>query len=137
MHARLKTLSLAWIALVLAGCETTATPPSVSVPPVNLPDTVADQQACLDLVANGFRPIASEPDERFNGKVGIPAARCRGGEHAVDLRGSPFVDWSNYHATGDASSLERGFGIHTSPDGRGIDGALLDLEYQQIGRAHV
>ena len=135
MHARLKTLSLAWIALVLAGCETTATPPSASVPPVNLPDTVADQQACLDLVANGFRPIASEPDKRFNGKVGIPAARCRGGEHAVDLRGSPFVDWSNYHATGDASSLQPGattVGDHLQPDGRGIDGALLDLEYQRM-----
>jgi hypothetical protein len=45
------------------------------------------------------------------------------------------VDWQNYWATGDAKSLA--YGIvgpigRLAPNGRGIDGALLDLEYQRM-----
>lgn len=44
-------------------------------------------------------------------------------------------DWQNYWATADGSSLVPGWSVrggHLGPNGRGIDGALLDLEYQRI-----
>jgi hypothetical protein len=127
MQHKIKALSVAGLALTLAGC---------AAPPLPPPQVVAsDVQACAEMVAGGLRPIASEADQRFNGKVGEAVARCRGGDKAVAFRGTPFVDWSNYHATADASSLQPGatsVGNHLGPDGRGIDGALLDLEYQRM-----
>jgi len=53
----------------------------------------------------------------------------------VAFRGTPWVDWANYWATGDAASKpaeSEDKDGHLSPTGRGIDGALLDLEYQRI-----
>jgi hypothetical protein len=127
MQAALRTWSLVAVAAFLGACGSTPLPP---------PQVVADDlQSCARMLAGGLRPIAGEADQRFNGKVSEPVARCRGGEQAARYRGTPFVDWSNYHATGDASSLQPGatgvFG-HLGPDGRGIDGALLDLEYQRM-----
>jgi hypothetical protein len=103
----------------LAGCATTQ----------------ADLDACLTLAEKGFRPIANERTERFLGKVQDFTARCRGGDKAVAFRGTPWVDWANYWATGDTDSKPAESGStdrHLSPTGRGIDGALLDLEYQRI-----
>jgi hypothetical protein len=63
---------------------------------------------------------------------------CRGGERAVNYRHTPWVDWSNYWATGDATTKKEGseaktlFGEHLKPNGRGIDGSLIDLEYQRM-----
>ena len=60
---------------------------------------------------------------------------CRGGEHAVKYRDEPWLDWPNYWATGDASTQTPGVLLskgHLSPNGRGVDGALLDLEYERI-----
>ncbi len=90
--------------------------------------------ACARLVEGGFRPIADERDERFLGKVQEDTARCRGGEHAVSLRQTPWVDWGNYWATGDGATLARDieFLDHLDRNGRGIDGALIDLEYQRV-----
>ncbi len=89
--------------------------------------------ACARLAAGGLRPIAQERAQRFRGKVQEDTARCRGGERAVAARSLPWVDWQQYWATGDAStrasSLTSG---HLSANGRGVDGALLDLEYQRI-----
>jgi len=61
-------------------------------------------------------------------------AACRGSDRAVKFRSTPWVDWANYWATGDSSSKSRSlFNVgHLGPNGRGIDGALLDLEYQRI-----
>ena len=91
--------------------------------------------ACTDLVGAGFRAVAAERSDRFLGKVQETTARCRGGDRTVELRSMPWVDWSNYWATGDASSRSP-FGPRLlgtlSRNGRGIDGALLDLEYQRI-----
>ena len=45
------------------------------------------------------------------------------------------MDWGNYYAAGDVKSFapgSSGIGSHLSPNGRGIDGALLDLEYQRM-----
>ena len=91
--------------------------------------------ACSSYVIEGFRPIATERTGRFLGKVQENTARCRGGGKAVDGRALPWVDWQNYWATGDASSLAYGAADgseHLAPNGRGIDGALLDLEYQRM-----
>ena len=47
----------------------------------------------------------------------------------------PFVDWANYWAAGDARSMSPEsavFGSHLGRNGRGVDGAVIDLEYQRI-----
>jgi hypothetical protein len=90
---------------------------------------------CAQLVAGGFRPIADERSSRFLGKVQAATARCRGGDRGVALHGAPWVDWGNYWATGDASTLAPGLGLsqpHGGENKRGIHGALLDLEYQRV-----
>ena len=108
----------------LAGCVSTS-------PQASLDDT----KNCAAMLAGGFRKVADERSDRFNGKVGEGVARCRGGERAAVWRGTPYVDWANYWATGDGSSLlpgTSGVGGHLGPNGRGVDGALLDLEYQRM-----
>ena len=95
----------------------------------------SDAKECAEMLAGGLRPLADERDQRFNGKVADAVARCRGGARAAEFRSTPFVDWSNYWATGDSASYlpgTRSVGSHLSPNGRGIDGALLDLEYQRM-----
>ncbi|WP_446811694.1 peroxidase family protein [Methylomonas sp. 2BW1-5-20] len=53
-------------------------------------------------------------------------------------RGTVWVDWANYWATGDSSSKAQSLptltklGKHLNPNGRGVDGALMDLEYQRM-----
>ncbi len=97
-----------------------------------------DKEACVEMAKEGLRPIADDRSERFLGKVEEPTARCRGGENAVKFRETPWVDWANYWATADAASKKEGaeavtkLGEHLKPNGRGIDGALMDLEYQRI-----
>ena len=90
-------------------------------------------ESCLKVAERGLRPIAEDRSQRFLGKVREDTARCRGGERAVEARNLPWIDWQNYWAAGDASSLGSGsLTSHLSSNGRGIDGALLDLEYQRI-----
>ena len=92
-----------------------------------------DLEACADMVGDGFRPVASERANRFLGKVQENTARCRGGDKAVAHRDVPWVDWSHYWATADAASKAPDSGTgHLSSNGRGVDGALLDLEYQRM-----
>ena len=94
-----------------------------------------DLVACAKLVWKGLRPVAEEHTQRFLGKVQEDTARCRGSEKAVALRSNPWIDWQNYWATGDAKTKgpESFWRFkHLSPNGRGIDGALLDLEYERI-----
>lgn len=91
--------------------------------------------ACSSYIFEGFRLIAKERTGRFLGKVEDDTARCRGGAKAVEGRALPWVDWQNYWATGDSSSLAYGAADgsgHLAPNGRGIDGALIDLEYQRM-----
>lgn len=94
-----------------------------------------DAAACASYFAGGFRKIADQRWQRFLGKVQEDTARCRGGEKAVAWRATPWTDWQNYWAAADTSSKAPGPSgehIHLSPNGRGVDGALLDLEYQRI-----
>jgi hypothetical protein len=98
-------------------------------------NTPAELGACARAAWAGLRPVAEDRVQRFLGKVGEDRARCRGGARAVELRRGPWVDWPNYWATGDGgsrrSSPARGIRF-LHPDRRGVDGALIDLEYQRI-----
>ncbi|MBI4523078.1 MAG: oxygenase [Deltaproteobacteria bacterium] len=90
---------------------------------------------CLKLGWHGFRRVAGERAGRFQGKVQEETARCRGGEKAVALRRSVWVDWQNYWAAGDAGSKSpASFWSfdYWNPNRRGINGALLDLIYERI-----
>jgi hypothetical protein len=89
-------------------------------------------EACAGAALQGFRPIADTRDQRFNGKVTLLTALCRGGQKAVQFRFTPWVDFSNYWGTGDLSSLPKGYLSTSIPQFRGVNGALLDLEYQRI-----
>ena len=90
---------------------------------------------CAQMINSGIRPIASTRDQRFQGKVEASTSACRGGEVAAQLRATPWVAWANYWGAGDATSKAPEFvkqANHLGPTGRGVDGALLDLEYQRI-----
>jgi hypothetical protein len=98
----------------------------------------SDTAACIQSAKGGLLEIPEDRSKRFLGKVEEATARCRGGEKAAKYRHTPWVDWQNYYATADAGSKHDGkdgvtlLGKHLLPNGRGIDGALLDLEYQRI-----
>ena len=97
----------------------------------------ASIQACFDLVESGLREVAESRGERFLGKVGVPAARCRGGGGTVEARSTPWVDWRGYYGAGDANSrsatwLDALLPHRLERNGRGLDGALMDLEYQRL-----
>ena len=102
------------------------------------------RKACLEVLKHGPRKIADDRTLRFEGKVTLDAvARCRGGANAVAKRNTPWLDWSNYWATGDASSRSEKSDTTVLPippllkhlldrNTRGIDGALMDIEYQRM-----
>jgi len=119
--------SLPFGLLFLAGCS-----------PTDKAEVRAELESlrgCEELLKDGVRPIAKTRDERFLGKVAEATAKCRGGDKAVRFRSTPWVDWANYWGAGDSSSKAPDFvkqAQHTGPNGRGIDGALIDLEYQRI-----
>ena len=60
--------------------------------------------ACARLVKGGLLPIADDRENRFMGKVEEDTALCRGGPKTLDYLQTPWVDWSNYWATGDQST---------------------------------
>ena len=101
-------------------------------------EKISDTKACINMVKGGFRPIDDDRTKRFLGKVEADTAQCRGGQYAVKYRYTPWGDWGNYWATGGAGSMKDGaeaktkLGEHLKPNGRGIDGSLMDLEYQRI-----
>ena len=95
-------------------------------------EEIAELQACALMVQAGFLKIADTRDQRFEGKVTEPTARCRGGQQAVQFRMTPWVDWPRYWGVGDSSSLPVGFLSVKGPQLRGVAGALLDLEYERI-----
>lgn len=91
--------------------------------------------SCLAYAVGSFRDVAADRSERFLGKVYEDTARCRGGNEAVAWRNTPWIDWQRYWAVRGPESLVGGIvsklGV-LSPNRRGIDGALLDMEYQRI-----
>jgi hypothetical protein len=100
----------------------------------NVREEVRSATACYTLAKGGFRPLADERQHRFLGKVKDYTSRCRGGDLALASHKTPWVDWPRYWGARDASSRSS-FGWlpgHLSRDGRGVDGALVDLEYQRL-----
>lgn len=97
-----------------------------------------DYVSCIAKLTRGFRPIAQERDQRFLGKVEDDALACRGDARALAGRDVPWVDWSRYWATGDATSKAgEWLGLvgalqHYFKNGIGEIGALIDLEYQRM-----
>ena len=105
----------------------------------------------------GIHKIDEDRTRRFLGKLVLDSDRddagnlvitrkdedaifCLGGPKALEAvkLDTPWVDWPHYWATGDESttcdigdSITR-IGEHLLPDGRGVDGALMDLEYQRV-----
>jgi hypothetical protein len=91
--------------------------------------------SCIAYALGGLREVAQERSARFLGKVHEDSARCRGGEPAVAWRNTPWIDWQRYSAAAGAESRTPGLAGKLgffSPDSRGINGALLDLEYQRL-----
>ena len=93
---------------------------------------------CLKMAHGGVRRIAEERADRFQGKVDEPVAGCRGGERAVaaawrtlgrlvELLGRRRRE--HHSRTGRDSIVLRHL---TNRNTRGIDGALMDLEYQRM-----
>ncbi len=119
--------------VLLDGCATTKQ--KIDTAGQRVEQKIEEAESCAQLAARGLRPVAEERATRFLGKVQEYTARCRGGERTVEWRSAPWVDWANYWATGDASSRAPGSSDkngHLDPNGRGVDGALLDLEYQRM-----
>ena len=124
---------------VALGCATR----SAKTPPPEAPDASAAKEspklqeadallACAKAALDGFRQIAPTRDVRFEGKVTEANALCRGGQRALQFRGTPWVDWSNYWGTADGSSIPKDFISSKLVAQRGVTGALLDLEYQRV-----
>lgn len=91
--------------------------------------------SCVAYAFGGLRDVANDRSERFLGKVSEDTARCRGGEAAAMWRKTPWIDWPQYWSAGGEQSRFAGLTAaidFLSPDRRGINGALLDLEYQRI-----
>jgi hypothetical protein len=90
--------------------------------------------ACAQMVIDQLKylNIPNVRAVRFQGKVTEAMNLCRGGDQAVEFRGTPWVDWSNYWGTGDMSSLPKGFISQKLPADRGVVGALKDLELQRV-----
>ena len=103
--------------------------------PARAEDDLAIVRACTEILLLGLRPLAAERTDRFLGKVSENHALCWGGDKAVAQLSTPWVDWSSYWAAGDLASKSdrREIGAHIlDRNKRGIDGALLDLEYQRM-----
>ena len=88
------------------------------------------------LLQRDIQTVAKTREQRFLGKVPDTTARCLGGKHAESLRVGPWLDWPNYWAAGDATSLAPARLLaHAKvlgPNAHGIDGALYELELQRI-----
>ncbi len=95
---------------------------------LSIDDITPDLVGCIQHVATGARPIATDRSQRFLGKVQKPTARCRGGQNAIAYRSTPWTDWGNYYATADGGSKS----YSPFANMRGINGSLIDLEYERV-----
>ena len=135
---QLKSSGLAIFVLAAFALAHAQTASKVLTQPSTLPTGKAEETkallACGQMVAAQARLLKIPNDRglRFDGKVPEALALCRGGEQAIQFRGTPWVDWSNYWGTGDTSSLPTGFISTKLPALRGVSGALADLELQRV-----
>ncbi len=92
---------------------------------------------CTEMVLQGdIQTVAKTREQRFLGKVPDTTARCLGGKRAESLREGPWLDWPNYWAAGDATSLAPARLLSGAkvigPNAHGINAALYELELQRI-----
>jgi hypothetical protein len=111
----------------------------IIIPFFQLEETVEDDaqivSACLDMIAEGLPPISNVKNERFTGKVSNAKLLCNGGSNALASSKTPWVDWANYWGVGDSSSKSNRYDKNSrlfNRAKRGVDGALIDLEYQRM-----
>jgi hypothetical protein len=98
---------------------------------------VDSEKDCVEmLLQRDIQTVAKTREQRFLGKVPDTTARCLGGKHAESLREGPWLDWPNYWAAGDATSLAPARLLAhakvVGPNAYGINGALYELELQRI-----
>ena len=131
-----KVFMLAPLWLFVAFCALTILPSSATAQTASKPDPKKEEAdallACAKAVLGGIRPVAATRDLRFEGKVSEANALCRGGYKSEQFRLTPWVDWGSYWGTGDMSSLPTGFLTNKGPEFRGVNGALIDLEYERV-----
>src|SRR5580658_465164 len=138
MKSLCATLLCSLLPVSVACCADTPAqdnPPAGQTPAKTLSPKEQEAQAlkaCADAVLAGIRKIAATRDLRFEGKVSEANALCRGGQRALQFRNTPWVDWSNYWGTGDASSIPSGFINNKVVAQRGVAGALTDLEFERV-----
>jgi hypothetical protein len=88
------------------------------------------------LLQRDIQTVAKSREQRFLGKVPATTARCLGGKYAESLREGPWLDWPNYWAAGDTTSLAPARLLaHAKvlgPNAYAINGALYELELQRI-----
>lgn len=92
---------------------------------------------CTKMVLRGdIQTVAQTREQRFLGKVPESTARCLGGKRAENFREGPWLDWPNYWAAGDATSLAPARLLSDAkvigPNAHGINAALYELELQRI-----
>jgi Animal haem peroxidase len=107
---------------------------SAAAPAAAEPD-IGVAVACAEDIASGLRPIAEDRLDRFLGKGTLAHVRCNGGDAAVAGMSSPWVDWRNYWGARDASSRSSVLDPKLQlidRNKRGLNGALIDLEYQRM-----
>jgi Animal haem peroxidase len=123
------------LAAIVAALSIGAVIAAIAADRARAEDELAVITACVETFTSGLPLIAAERTGRFQGKIDEAHALCRGGDTAVRQMSTPWVDWSNYWATGDASSksARRDSGSFiTDRNMRGVNGALIDLEYQRM-----
>jgi hypothetical protein len=98
---------------------------------------VGSTKDCAEmLLQRDIQTVAKTREQRFLGKVPESTARSLGGKRAESLRDGPWLDWPNYWAAGDATSLAPARLLSDAkvigPNEHGIKGALYELELQRI-----
>lgn len=104
---------------------------------VNGCDALESEISCLTVLIQGdIQRVAKTREQRFLGKIPERRAHCLGGDHAIGvLSQSPWLDWPNFWAAGDSSSLSPSTLLASTffgPNERGINSALYELELQRI-----
>lgn len=100
-------------------------------------DALESEISCLTVLIQGdIQRVAKTREQRFLGKIPERRAHCLGGDHAIAvLSQSPWLDWPNFWAAGDSSSLSPSTLLASTflgPNERGINSALYELELQRI-----
>src|SRR5580698_2717542 len=100
---QLRSLAYLVLAASLAAIGQSAPATTQSAPQALSPsdEEAKSLLACAQMVIDqlGMLKIPADRAKRFQGKVTEATALCRGGQRAIEFRGTPWVDWTNYWGT--------------------------------------